>query len=54
MLWSPSICGLGSFFLPLFTGVRGIGILRSSSVSGSANFALSEFCAVRTGLWSVA
>jgi len=29
MLWSSSICGLGSYFLPLFTGVRGIGILGS-------------------------
>jgi hypothetical protein len=27
--------------------LRGIGILRSSSVSGSANFAFREFCELR-------
>ncbi len=32
-------CGVGRFFMPLFTRVRGIGILRTSALRGSRKFA---------------
>jgi hypothetical protein len=35
-------------FLPLFTGVRGIGILRTSPFGDSAKFVYTEFSEVRT------
>ena len=36
-----------SFFLPLFTGVREIRILRSSHSGDSAKFVVTEFSEVR-------